>query len=488
MMHPMQGCMLTAWVIVVAGAVLSHPGPADAEPRDRSPVADAGPSRYVAADPVRLDGTRSYSPDGSPILGYAWKQVSGPALIVTDADTVAPAVSGFVQTGEVQRCVIELTVSDGRRRSAAAGVELSIVPEFGSNRIEIYNPDPFDPNKPTIVYYGGGDCSTGYGRTVFGSRLPMVNHEWTDRANILWLPHGYDPDPGTLHSYVGCGDMLIGFLSSLAPEYDRPIQTVGWSTGGQPALDAAIRINLAYKDPRYAVNHVTLLDTTGYCRNDAPYVRTYLSNPVAGEQCWVDNYISTPGDGFMLLQGGVLNVVFDAYSHVLVNDWYGRSLLFPDMNDFNGGIVAGAYLSVVGEGHNLQLGRRPDMQAYRFEWYGDDNAGRMALYDPLVFPGRLPQPPELLGPTPLAQGRGVRLSCRSCENAVVYQHLLGSTRDGLDEYAVVAEAKTVPVHVLTSLPHPQAWWTVRVRDRYGSSIHADPVCLDAEALGLPVLP
>jgi len=473
------------WVVTAEIVALSL-GAAHAKVRNVPPVADPGPSRYVAVEPVKLDGTRSYDPDGTPVIDYRWTQVSGPALTIAGADTATPTISGFIQTEEVQACVFELTVGDGRWLSSPARVELFIVPEFGLNRVELYN-DSLDPNKPTIIYYGGGDCSTGYGRTVYGSRLPMVNHEWTDRANILWLPYGYDPDPGTLHSYVRCGDMLICFLSALDPDYDRPVQTVGWSTGGQPALDVAIRINRDYKDPRYAVNRVTLLDTTGYCRDDVPYVETYLRNPVAGEQCWVDNYVSTSGDGFTLLYGDVLNVVFDTYSHVLVNDWYGRSLLFPDMNEFNDGIVAGAYLSVIGQGRNLQLGRLPAVQAYRFKWYGDDNAGYMAQYNPLVFPGRLPQPPELLGPTQLANGRGVRISCRPCEHAAVYQHLFGSTRDGIDDYSVVAQSASPPIRLLTSLPYPRTWWTVRVFDRYGSSIYADPICLDAESLRLPVV-
>ena len=54
--------------------------------------------------------------------------------------------------------------------------------------------------------------------------------------------------------------MIIVFISKVAPNYAQPIQTMGWSTGGQPALDAGIRLNRVYKDRRYAVNHVTELD------------------------------------------------------------------------------------------------------------------------------------------------------------------------------------------------------------------------------------
>ena len=63
-----------------------------------SPVADAGVTAYVARDPVRLDGTGSYDPDGDPIAGYRWTQVSGPEVVITGAETATPLVGGFVQT------------------------------------------------------------------------------------------------------------------------------------------------------------------------------------------------------------------------------------------------------------------------------------------------------------------------------------------------------------------------------------------------------
>jgi hypothetical protein len=36
--------------------------------------------------------------------------------------------------------------------------------------------------------------------------------------------------------------MIIVYLSSVAPDYRQPIQTSGWSTGGQPAIDVALRL------------------------------------------------------------------------------------------------------------------------------------------------------------------------------------------------------------------------------------------------------
>ena len=59
----------------------------------------------------------------------------------------------------------------------------------------------------------------------------------------------------------------------------------------EPAGDGNSRyINATYKDARYAVNRVSLLDAV--CSSLANTVRQYNTNRIAGEQCWVDNYIS----------------------------------------------------------------------------------------------------------------------------------------------------------------------------------------------------
>ncbi|UCD51516.1 MAG: hypothetical protein JSW27_02570, partial [Phycisphaerales bacterium] len=262
------------------------------------PVADAGLPRYAAADPVRLDGSRSYGLDTSGPLSYTWTQVSGPAVAITNGDTATPDISGsvqpgerggvvmgpFAQTDEIQTCKFELVVSDGELSSAPAVTKVVIVPDFGSNTLLHENP-PFDRDKPTVIYFGGGDCITGGGS--WGSPA------WAARANIVSFST-YGPDSGDgARTYYRYGDMIISFLSSAAPDYTQPIQTMGWSTGGQPAVDAGIRLNRTYADARYAVNRVTFLDATPYGRSGTDYsesITTFLSSAVDGEQCWIDDY------------------------------------------------------------------------------------------------------------------------------------------------------------------------------------------------------
>ena len=252
------------------------------------PVAEAGLPRYAAREPVRLDGSGSYAPDHSGPLSYAWIQLSGPPVAIADADTATPTIGGstalgargaaimgpFVQTDKIETCEFELVVSDGELTSAPDTVKVMIVPDFGANLMRHVNP-PFNLNKPTFIYFGGGDCITG----LAGIAGTWDDFNWNNSANIIDFSAGYGPDPGYTpgdvdapRTYYQCGDMIIVFLSSVAPNYQQPIQTAGWSTGGQPALDVGIRLNLSYADTRYAVNRVTLLDARA-CRDHTDSIR-----------------------------------------------------------------------------------------------------------------------------------------------------------------------------------------------------------------------
>ena len=254
------------------------------------PVAEAGLSRYAAKNPIKLDGCGSYDPDRSGPLSYAWTQVSGPTVVITEADTATPTISGFVQTTDVQYCGFELVVSDGEIAAPPDTVEVIIVPDFGPNTLVLENAS-FDIEKPTVIYFGGGysECLYGY------AGQPWTDcPEWLRRANVIDFPEGYEPDTrahewwGTYYHYA---DMIIAFLSSVAPGYMQPIQTIGWSAGSQPAVDVGIRVNSAYKDARYAVNRLTLIDG-GYClRDSTERIQMFLDSPVLGEQCWIDSYV-----------------------------------------------------------------------------------------------------------------------------------------------------------------------------------------------------
>ena len=76
-----QNFTLALFIAVVPTVAISQ----DSE--EIPPIADAGLPRYAAQDPVILDGTGSYDPDNSGPLSYTWRQISGPTVVISDADT-----------------------------------------------------------------------------------------------------------------------------------------------------------------------------------------------------------------------------------------------------------------------------------------------------------------------------------------------------------------------------------------------------------------
>jgi hypothetical protein len=432
------------------------------------PVADAGLPRYAAQDPVVLDGTGSYDPDNSGTLGYTWRQISGPLVEIGEADTASPTISSFVQTDEIQECEFELVVSDGELTSLPDTVKVIIVPDFGQNTMRHANP-PFDPNKPAFIYFGPGDCVIGFPGYPIGT--PILLSE----TNAIDFPDGYRPDEngGSWHTYYRYADMIIVYLSSVAPDYKMPIQTAGVSTGGQAAVDVGIRLNLTYQDARYAVNRVSLWDASTYCRGDKGYsesIAAFIASSVDGEQCWLDNYVSAEADFYP----NVLNVGFDQVSHSLAIYWYVSSWTNAELNKFNNGVVAGAYWDVIGPGKNLQLASTLDTQTYKFKWYGSTASGYMDFYDAINHPGRLPEPVTLVGPVDVEDSNGFVLTCEESENAVRYELLFGNDPYRVMDYNIISNTPAPPNDVITTLPDKGIWWTVRVHDQYGSTIYADP--------------
>ena len=474
------GLVLVGCVI----AALSTQPTIGSDPTAAEPTADAGLPRYAAQDPVVLDGMDSYSPDDSGTLSYTWRQISGPAVVITDANTATPTVSGFAQTDAIQECEFELVVSHGELTSLPDTVKVIIVPDFGQDLMRHRNP-PFDPNKPTFIFFGGGDCIVGF----TGLAGTWNDSIWNSRANVIDFSWGYEPDPNytpsdvdALRTYYRCGDMIIVYLSSVAPDYQQPIQTSGWSTGGQPAVDVGIHLNLTYADARYAVNRVTLIDARA-CRDHSDSIRQFLDSSVDGEQCWIDNYRGGTDGPFPSWPSFYPNVlrVGSSLSHVDAVYWYANSLTGSDMNQFNHGVVGGVYWSVLGPGKNLQLASTPGVETYSFRWHGDQSSGYMDFYDEPNHPGRLPQPVTLVGPIYAEDQNGVTLSCEESENAVGYQLLFGPDPYRVMDYEIISDTPAPPNDVITTLPFDEGWWTVRVRDQYGSTIYADPIYLSAFA-------
>ena len=283
---------------------------------------------------------------------------------------------------------------------------------------------------------------------------------WDDQAN--WITaDSYGP------SYTRYGDMLMVYLSSVAPDYRQPIQTMGFSTGNKPAMEVAWYVNATYKDARYAVNRVALLDAV--CSNLSTSVAQFHTNRVGGEQCWVDNYISNdPNYARRPILPGALNIVCNpARGHSYPLQRYGSSSL----EYTNGGLTAFAYLSVIGRGKNYQLNTAS--QKYYFVI---NSAESIVFFNQSLYPGKILAPVRLTGPADgdtLGAG-GVAFSCEPVENAVGYQLLFGSDPDRVMDYNIISDTPNPPSQIMLTLPLEHTWWTVRAYDQFGSTIHADP--------------
>lgn len=435
------------------------------------PIAQAGPTRYAGRSAITLDGSRSFAPNNPTPLEFSWRQRSGPALIFEKTNTAFPMVRGFQQlTNNAQEAVFELVVRAGSLISQPDTVKVVIVPSWSNASLSLQNP-PFRPELPTVVGFGGGNCDTG-GSMSFPS-------SWRPLANLFTTSYNRDRgSPANAPVYFGYGDQLITMLSSNAPDYDQPIQTMGFSTGAMPACDLAERFNITYRDPRYVVTRITFLDSgCEGVRNYFVNLGNLMSHRMPGKPFWVDNNYSSAGR----FRPGTLNIEFPVppADHSTPNNWY-----FPSWNmnptnrltNFNQGIFGGAFFSVVGPGRNYQLGTSG--VDYHFGWPGAGNASfpvhQLVQVSPVARPARLPGLVELDGPehgSLIRPGQAV-FSCRPVLNAVKYQILVGPAPRQLEW--VAWEGPTPPTHPLTELPFATNYWTVRAFDADGASSQADP--------------
>jgi hypothetical protein len=145
--------------------------------------ADAGPFMEVqlpAKDPVMLDGTRSYK-NGSKIVSFAWKQISGPATLAISS----PASAKSLVIGELKpgRYAFELTVKDAAGQSSISRTILTVKPASVLPPVVAETSPPQAGNKkdsvvfrPAVEERATGKLKGGPVNALFNIAVPGVGH------------------------------------------------------------------------------------------------------------------------------------------------------------------------------------------------------------------------------------------------------------------------------------------------------------------------
>lgn len=106
-------------------------------PKNRAPVANAGPSQFVSAGEPRtvvLDGSASSDLDGDN-LSYTWTRLSGPPVTLVDSRTAHPSfVAQPAPTNQV--FTFRLVVNDRALDSAPAEMAVTVLPAAVAGRLE----------------------------------------------------------------------------------------------------------------------------------------------------------------------------------------------------------------------------------------------------------------------------------------------------------------------------------------------------------------
>lgn len=426
------------------------------------PIADAGLPRYTDDRDVHLDGTSSVNPNSSEPLVYAWKQLGttifGSPVKMGGEDTATPTLSVIKRPSTHQTLTFELTVSCGELTSAPSTVDVHLVPQRGNRPLSLEN-ETFDPEKPTIVAFGGGNCDSG-------GQLSLGDH-WHPHANLISGTFTRDSKSSSdAPTYIGYGDQLIVMLSELAPHYSQPIQVIGFSTGNMPAFDVALQFNTLYKDPRFGINRITMLDSA--CRDFQPNIEELLAEPCVGDLFWIDNYYSA----FGRLRDGVYNIEFPnpPAIHDTPGGWYPRSWTFESAEDST--VLGGAYFSLAGPGRHHQL--NTNNASYALGWESTVSSQFPLEELALLSPAALPAPVVPIGPEDgtLIGPEGVVISCEPTERAVRYQVVIGPEPDLVT--AVISESPSPTSEKLIALPYPETYWSVRALDVNGSYAFSPP--------------
>ena len=161
-------------------------------PPNDSPIADAGADQNVTgSSTVNLGGSGSFDPDGS-ISSYAWTRISGPSVVLTDADTSTPS---FTAPNQDTTITLRLTVTDNEGATDTDDVSIAVEAVMAPDR----------PSAPTLAVVSQTVIRSTFtdpndGNSPITSRNLRYRETgtsaWTTQTNVM-SPHditGLTPD------------------------------------------------------------------------------------------------------------------------------------------------------------------------------------------------------------------------------------------------------------------------------------------------------